>query len=147
MEFISVTDTAKLVRAELKKHFPNTKFSVRSDKYAGGASIRVEWTDGATVKRVEDVAGHFHGSEFDGMRDLKYSNKRPYLNDFIIFERILSAASEYKIAILSIEKYNLNVKINKALYDIHINNERLNGEGCYTLSNLVHRESQNISFD
>ena len=47
-EYVSTTDTAKLVRAALKKAFastyPGVKFSVRSDRYADGASVRVTWT-------------------------------------------------------------------------------------------------------
>ncbi len=70
-EYISVTDTAKLIRKALKNRFPDVKFSVRSDSYAGGASIRVRWTDGPFVKDVEAVAKKFEGASFDGMIDLK----------------------------------------------------------------------------
>lgn len=69
--YLSAADTAKLVRAALKRAFPGTKFSVRSDTYSGGASIRVRWTDGPTSKMVEAVTGSFAGSRFDGMIDLK----------------------------------------------------------------------------
>lgn len=70
--FVSSTDTAKLLRAQLKREFPGVKFSVRTDKYAGGASIRVEWVDGPRASRVEAVAGVFAGGRFDGMIDLAY---------------------------------------------------------------------------
>ena len=43
--YISLADTAKLVRAALAANFPGTKFYVRSDSYSGGASIDV-WYDG-----------------------------------------------------------------------------------------------------
>ena len=33
-EYISVTDTAKLIRLVLKESFPGVKFSVKSSKYA-----------------------------------------------------------------------------------------------------------------
>jgi hypothetical protein len=68
---LTVAETAKLVRAALKKELPATKFSVRSDSYAGGASIRIRWTDGPSVKRVDMIAKQFEGSKFDGMIDLK----------------------------------------------------------------------------
>ena len=71
MSYISVTDTAKLVRKALKGAFPGTKFSVRSEKYAGGASIHVGWTDGPTTREVDKVVGVFAGADFDGMVDLK----------------------------------------------------------------------------
>lgn len=70
-QYISVTDTAKLLREALKKAFPAVKFSVRSDKYAGGASIDVYWTDGPTAEEVEAIAKQYEGADFDGMQDLK----------------------------------------------------------------------------
>lgn len=69
--YISVTDTAKLVRAALKAGFPGVKFSVRSDSYSGGASIRVGWTDGPFEQDVATTVQRFRGADFDGMQDLK----------------------------------------------------------------------------
>jgi hypothetical protein len=70
---ISAPDTAKLVRKALKTAFPGQKFSVRTDTYAGGASIRVTWTDGPRRAEVEPVATVYAGGRFDGMIDLAYS--------------------------------------------------------------------------
>jgi hypothetical protein len=67
----SVTETAQLVRAALKQAFPGVKFSVRSRKYAGGASIDVSWTDGPTTRGVAKVTDLYEGATFDGMIDLK----------------------------------------------------------------------------
>jgi hypothetical protein len=69
---LSVAETAKLVRAELKREFPGVKFSVRSSSYSGGASIDVRWTDGPTGKDVDRVLKPYEGARFDGMTDLKY---------------------------------------------------------------------------
>ncbi|WP_417244354.1 LPD29 domain-containing protein [Celeribacter sp.] len=71
--YISTTDTAKLIRATLKDKFPRTKFSVKSSKYAGGASISVSWEDGPTAALVEAHVEAFAGSGFDGMCDMKYA--------------------------------------------------------------------------
>jgi hypothetical protein len=71
--YIGSTDTAKMIRAQLKAKFPNTKFSVRTDKYSGGSSIRIRWTDGPTQDLVDAVVKSFAGSGFDGMTDYKYS--------------------------------------------------------------------------
>jgi hypothetical protein len=71
-EYLSCAATAKLVRAALKKAFPGIKFSVRSDVYSGGASIRVKWTDGPSNKAVKAVAGVYAGGGFDGMIDMAY---------------------------------------------------------------------------
>lgn len=69
--YLSCAETAKLIRAALKREFPGVKFSVRSDTYSMGASIRVRWTDGPTSSEVDRVAGVFAGADFDGMVDLK----------------------------------------------------------------------------
>jgi hypothetical protein len=76
-EYLSVAETAKLVRAALKRRFPDAKdvgrpFSVRSRSYSMGASIDVRWTDGPTEAMVREVTDQFAGGRFDGMIDLKY---------------------------------------------------------------------------
>jgi len=68
--YLTVAETAKLVRQALKKHFPNTQFSVRSKSYSGGASIDIFWTDGERTKTVEAIVKGFEGRSFDGMNDL-----------------------------------------------------------------------------
>ncbi len=68
-KYLSCKDTAKLVREALKAAFPGQKFSVTSDTYAGGASIRVQWVDGPTVKEVDAVTDRYRRSDFDGMTD------------------------------------------------------------------------------
>jgi hypothetical protein len=70
-EYLSCAGTAKLLRQALKRTFSGVKFSVRSDVYAGGASIDISWTDGPTEKAVKALADEFAGADFDGMQDLK----------------------------------------------------------------------------
>ena len=70
-DYLSAADTAKLVRAALKRGFPGARFSVRSATYAGGASIDVAWMDGPPSKLVEGVVGQFAGGRFDSMIDMK----------------------------------------------------------------------------
>ncbi len=74
-EYLSAADTAKLIRAQLKKHFPACKFWVQSKTYAGGASIDIYYVDGPVKQDVERVVGPFNGAEFDGMVDLKSYNE------------------------------------------------------------------------
>jgi hypothetical protein len=71
--YISVTTVAKLIRPILKRNFPATKFSVKSDKYSMGASIDIFWRDGPTTLMVETAIGQFASSTFDGMIDMKLS--------------------------------------------------------------------------
>lgn len=72
-KYLSCAETAKLVRQALKESFPGVKFSVRSDVYSGGASIRVRYLDGPALGMVESVAKFFEGAYFDGMIDYKGS--------------------------------------------------------------------------
>ena len=69
--YITATETAKLVRKQLKASFPEFKFSVKTSKYAGGSSINVAWTDGPAAPSVDEVIGHYCGASFDGMTDCK----------------------------------------------------------------------------
>lgn len=69
--YLSVTETAKLLRAALKKAFPGVKFSVRSSSYAGGASIDVSYVDGPFEPAVKATTDLYSGATFDGMIDLK----------------------------------------------------------------------------
>ena len=46
--------------AELKKNFPNIKFSVTKDGYS---TIRVKWENGPTLQEVEKIVGKFENSK------------------------------------------------------------------------------------
>ena len=69
--YITTNDTAKMIRKTLKNQFPSVKFSVRSDKYSGGSSINVSYTDGPFAREVEAVVKFYEGATFDGSIDLK----------------------------------------------------------------------------
>jgi hypothetical protein len=71
--YISCADTAKLVRKALKREFAGVTFSVRSQTYAGGASINVRWTDGPRSADVDPILKRYEGGRFDGMIDMAYS--------------------------------------------------------------------------
>ena len=70
-KYLSCAETAKLVRAALKKNFPEVKFSVKSSTYSMGASIDVSWYLGPTSKEVDEVAGQFESASFDGSIDME----------------------------------------------------------------------------
>jgi hypothetical protein len=88
MRYFSTAETAKMIRATLKAAFPAVKFSVRSKSYSGGSSIRVNWTDGPTPERVDDVVSVFNGHGFDGSIDMGYS-----INAWILNGKILGTRS------------------------------------------------------
>lgn len=82
-KYISPKDTATEVRKALKAAFPDTKFSVRTHTYAGGASINVNYFDGPNQKAVEEVAKQFEGASFDGMIDLKSYHDSEYNGEMV----------------------------------------------------------------
>lgn len=74
-EYLSVVETAKLIRKQLKARFPSIKASVRSEKYAGGASIRINvpaTTTDTDLQEIQNVVDAFGSRGFDGMIDLGF---------------------------------------------------------------------------
>jgi hypothetical protein len=79
--YVSAKDISKLIREDLKQHFPSIKFSVRS-----GNSIRVSYnSDSVRQQEVRNVICKYEGSGFDGMQDLKYSKGAFKIEDGIEF--------------------------------------------------------------
>lgn len=71
----TVAQCAAAIRKDLKELFPGVKFSVRSQNYAGGNSIDVDWCDGPTVQEVESHLAKYEKGHFNGMEDIyEYSN-------------------------------------------------------------------------
>lgn len=70
--YIDAAETAKLVRGHLRRTFPDVKFSVRTRRYAGGASVDISWTDGPTDPEVRQATRPYAGKGFDGSIDMEY---------------------------------------------------------------------------
>lgn len=49
-----VAECAKAIRQVLKAQFPNIKFSVKSENYSGGDSVRVKYEDGPITEDVKN---------------------------------------------------------------------------------------------
>ncbi len=64
------------IRQELKVF--KTKFSVTSERYSGGDSIRVAWTDGPTVEQVEKIVSKYQDGSFNSTEDIYESNHSPF---------------------------------------------------------------------
>lgn len=115
-QFVKVADQAKLVRAALKESFPGIKFSVRSDSYAGGASIRIRYQDGPSFKLVNAVAQAFAGGYFDGMIDYKGSNYHTldgkpvsFHGDFVFVERDHSDGQVRRAVVEVLERFGVEL--------------------------------------
>jgi hypothetical protein len=64
------TLAAHNIRVLLKEQFPKVKFSVKSDRFAGGDAIDIRWTDGPNTKAVEKIADQFEAGHFNGQEDI-----------------------------------------------------------------------------
>ena len=68
---------AKEIKKILKKEFPGIKFSVKSEGFANGSSVGVNWDNGPSTQQVEPHIKHFQYGHFNGMEDIyEYSNNR-----------------------------------------------------------------------
>lgn len=90
------TETARKLRLDLKRTFPDTKFSVSTQKQARISSIQVSWYDGPMLCHVRPVATYYEGADIDGMQDMKRKKHYMYEGsaysgaDFIFCNRTLS---------------------------------------------------------
>jgi hypothetical protein len=57
------------LKTELARTFPGTRFSVKSESYSGGDSIRIRWELGPTSREVEAISQKYCQGSFDGMTD------------------------------------------------------------------------------
>ena len=115
---IDTAECSKMVRKALKNAFPGHKFSVKTDRYSGGSSVDVNWTDGPTLEEVQKVAKRFEGASFDGMVDLKSHHDSLLSNedgsvervsfgaDYVICQRGMSDGRRDEIAAELVEFHN-----------------------------------------
>ncbi len=131
--YIDAAEVAKLIRKSLKLEFPQIKFSVRTSKYSGGASVDISWMNGPTSKQVKEIVGFYEGASFDGMQDLKSSISHTneagetihYGSDYIFCNRELSAAyikpfADYVATSYSLrtERYNSGDTVENYQYNL-----------------------------
>jgi hypothetical protein len=125
-EYITAKDTAKLLRAELKTFFPETKFSVRTDRTR---TLTVSWTDGPSAKLVNEVAMKYEGEGFDGMEDMRYSKGTKYGTAFVFTRRNVS---EEAAAVLR-EEIAADIQKNQKV-------EKVERGASYYVPEVIHRE-------
>ena len=67
--------SAREIRRELKKAYPTIKFSVTSESFSMGNSVRIHWIDGPKTDQINDIVKKYQYGNFDGMQDLyEYNN-------------------------------------------------------------------------
>lgn len=120
----SLITASKNIRIELKVAFPGIKFSVTSERYSGGNSIDVAWTDGPTSKQVDAIIRKYQGGSFDGMTDCydydnrvfndlfgraKYVFARRNYSDAAVQASIDRIAAKYASDPITVEQYRRGV--------------------------------------
>lgn len=107
--------TSKVIKQELKKAFPEVKFSVKSDNYSGGNSVNIEYWDAMPLKEVEEIVSKYQQGHFNGMEDIyEYSNTNKNIPQakFVFTKRNISTIAAKKI-VSAIEKhYGINIEVN-----------------------------------
>ena len=86
----TAAQTAKEIRTELKKAFPNQLFRVTSKTYSGGSSVRVYWDNGPTTAAVDAIVKRHEYGHFDAMDDMYHmSNVRKDISQvqFVLSDR------------------------------------------------------------
>lgn len=70
---VDIKKTAKLIREDLEKAYPLTKFSVRTQKMSGGtSSVNVRWqSDGPEMDEVDAFLARYEGSVSDESGDFR----------------------------------------------------------------------------
>jgi hypothetical protein len=146
---------AKNMRIELKDAFPGVKFSVRSDRYSGGDSIDVNWTDGPTTEQVEEISKKYQAGTFDGMTDCynyesdawtdafgdaKYVFANRSYSDKALESAIRTVKVKYagNLAAMSINDISVADYRAGKLYSVDIMN---NGNDYWSLQSIICREA------
>jgi hypothetical protein len=116
---------AAAIRSELKAAFPSIKFSVTSESFSMGNAVRVNWTDGPTVKEVDSITDKYAYGRFDGMTDYAYSEHNDSLPQakYVTTSRNISEAareevrSKYTFDDSSMSGYEQDLYINRKIYE------------------------------
>lgn len=112
MEHTQAALCAKAIKQELKKAFPDIKFRVKSDNFAGGNSVHIYWIDGASTEQVEQITNKYQYGHFDGMIDLyEVSNNRDDIPQakYVTAQRELSNEFIKKAAEIIAKEENLQL--------------------------------------
>ncbi len=105
---------AKMIRQDLKRHFPKTTFRVTTKSYSGGDHVRIRWTDGPTDKQVSALVSRYEYGHFDGMTDMyEYSNSRDDIpqTKYLFTERRHSVAETERVVSEVNKTYGYNLTV------------------------------------
>ena len=98
----SLVAAAKNIRIELARSFPGIKFSVKTERYSGGNSITVSWTDGPTSAQVDEISKKYNAGHFDGMTDCYDYRKDHAWTDAFGCGKYISSSRTYSPALVQL---------------------------------------------
>ena len=130
---------AKAIRVELKKLFPTVKFSVTSQTYSMGDSVRIDWTDGVTTDQVNVIVRKYQYGSFDGMTDsYNYTNNRNDIPQakYVQCQRSYSDAAQEE---LLEEVRNAYQGFNEITDIDQSSKELFDAYDCWTVRNFLYR--------
>jgi hypothetical protein len=109
----------KNIRKELKKAFPEIKFSIRKIHYG---SITISYNDGIPEKDVETIVLKYEEGNFNGMEDIYEYNNNVFPKLFggakyIFIERTISEENRKKIIDELSESYGIDFNDEQAVYN------------------------------
>lgn len=109
----TTAQVAGLIRKELKEKYPETKFRVTSQQYAGGDSVSIHWTDGASRDEVDSLVDKYQGGDFDGMEDIyNYRKNAPELTvKYVQCQREISYEEAQRLAQVIKDRYAITLTI------------------------------------
>lgn len=111
---------AAAIKAELKKAFPEIKFSVKSHNYSGGDSVRISYNDAVPVKQIETITDKYQYGNFNGMEDIyEYSNSRDDIpqSKYVFVDREISEANKQIVKSEIEKKYGIDMSDNQACFN------------------------------
>lgn len=141
------------IRTELKKNFPNTKFSVRYSSFSGGDEYSITWVDGALYKDVLKVVEKYQEKHPDPYScgdywDTKPSNFNNLFGgvSYIMAQRTISEEGKKKAEIFLKENYPQIDADNwkcyyKGIEEIHT------GYTPYDYQDLLYKLANQMSFE
>lgn len=129
-------EVAQTIRKELKKKFPSIKFSVRSESFAGGNSIDIDYINGVPADDIRKIVNKYESGHFDGMTDCyNYHPGRDYPTaKFVMVNRRITEDIREKTKKDIAEKYGIK--------NINDNQEWFNKFQAWP-DNVVYRELVN----
>ncbi len=137
---------AKEIRKQLKRAYPEIKFSVTSDSYSGGNGVNVSYVNGPCIDDVDAIISCYQYGHFNGMEDIyEYSNTDKGIPQvkFVSASRNISKDKYLELGAAIIAKYGLSIPNPKSQQDMQTSYPELEANlraGCWNLYTTVHRQ-------